>query len=184
MRRSFSLLTVCLLVFSICFALKASAAPCKHKARQARDDSSTRFEKVNRTALGFHNVAAPVGARIALSENYALDVGVGFSSQDNRDDWAFDGGLPITLKGWRGARALFRPGVLYEKEDLGYGDRRTTTLSAELEGEAFLVKDLSVSAAFGVAHRSVDQPGAGDKTESRSTGGEFTNVGFHLYLFR
>jgi len=157
----------------VCLAFPASAATCragvKHRA------AAVPAERENGTAVGFHSLAAPIGMRLGVSEYLSLDLGAGFTSRDNQDDWALDGGIPITMKSWKGARALFRPGVLYEnRNDIG-----KTTISAELEGEAFVAKNFSVSAALGIAH--VESQG---ESRIRSTGSEFTNVGFHLYLFR
>lgn len=134
----------------------------------------------NKSAVGFHSTSAPIGARIAVAKSFALDLGVGFSSSDDVDTWAFDGGIPITLKSWQGARALFRPGILVSNYEAPWGDFRTTTVSAELEGEAFLVSNFSVSAAMGLAHESDDS----GESSVKATGGKFTNVGFHLYLWR
>lgn len=170
-----------LFLLSIHLALPAQASPCK----QSRNATTGRYERANRTAIGFHSTKAPIGLRLGLVNHVGLDLGAGFSSEFNRDQSAFDVGVPITVKSWRGARALFRPGVLYERCELPNGDRKTTTLSAELEGEAFLIKDFSVSAAFGVAHRELDSPNAIENESFwTTTGGEFTRVGVHLYLWR
>jgi hypothetical protein len=137
-----------------------------------------------KVALGFHSIVAPIGARIQVAEYYGLDLGVGFSSTKGQDDTAIDIGVPITVKELNGVRVLFRPGFLAEKFDRPWGDTKVRTLSAELEGEGFFTDDFSVSAAFGVASQTVDRPRVEDVTTWRSTGGEFTNVGFHLYLFK
>lgn len=172
MRRSILIASLALLLASPAFA-----APCKHATNQNRNAATGRYEHANRTAVGFHSTAAPLGVRAHLMGNVGIDLGLGFSSQDNLDTWTFDGGLPITIvkRGW--LSALLRPGATYDKCETLLGDRKTTTLSAEVEGEAFLVKDFSVSAAFGVAHET-------GTDEWHSTGGEFTRVGMHLYLFR
>jgi len=171
------------------FAMSANAHPCK---KQSRNKATGRYEKAAvvktdavGTGLGFHTKDAPLGVRFGLSDDISLDLAAGFSSADFGDRTTFDVGLPYTLKEWSCVRALLRPGVLYSTCDVPLGDRNTTTLSLELEGEAFLCRQISVSAAFGVAHESVDLPGASENvTRTYTTGGEFTRVGMHLYLFR
>lgn len=183
MRRIPFVLMFVAFMLSVHLATPAYAGP-----RKCRDCGSKRHEYRHRTAVGFHNVAAPVGVRFSVGDRCAFDVGVGFSSSDRADVWTLDAGVPITVVSTDKCglvRALFRPGVLYENQECVGGDINTTTLSAELEGEAFLAKCFSVSAAFGVAHESIDYPGrAENETRTYTTGGEFTRVGMHLYLFR
>lgn len=138
-------------------------------------------------ALGFHSTTAPLGIRASLGEYYAVDLGVGFLARngEKNDATAFDIGLPLTVKEFDRLHVLLRPGVLFENFEGRLGTTRVRTLSAEVEGEAFLFPQLSVSAALGVARQTVDPAGAGNnETAWVSTGGEFTNVGFHLYLFK
>jgi len=176
-------------LLSMFLALPASAHPCGKPARHRGKLSSTTAPAPEAeraiTGLGFHSTEAPIGARIGLTEYLSLDVGVGFNSRDRNDRTTFDVGLPYTVKEWPCLRALIRPGFTHENQECVGGDINTTTLSAELEGEAFLCKQISVSAALGVAHESRDLPGVADnETRTYSTGGEFTRVGMHLYLWR
>lgn len=150
--------------------------------------------------LGFHNVEAPVGLRWWFSgQKIALDVGIGFSQEPAASDpdesvsgFAFDVGVPIVLHSWERAHVMFRPGILYQSQEIGSGvgptfDTRTaTTLSvaAELEGELFLVDNISVSAAHGLAYSSFDPdlPGTDSQTSFGTLGNNFTTIGFHMYF--
>lgn len=154
-------------------------------------------------AIGFHNVTAPIGARWWLSgEKLALDVGIGFHADkalssypdEKVTGWALDLGVPIVLKSWERVHVLFRPGILYESQQVvvtspptafDTADEKTLNVSGEFEVEAFVLKNLSVSASHGIVYQSIDPAGGGDKITSLSTfGSQFTNLGFHVYLFR
>ena len=153
-------------------------------------------------SIGFHNSSAPLGVRWWLvEEKYALDLGLGFHSEKALPDypsekvtgWALDLGLPIVLKSWDQLHVLFRPGILFGSQKVvvtsppvafDTENEKTVNISGEIEVEAFLHKNFSVSASTGIAYESVDPPGAGEKFTSFSTiGNGFTNVGFHVYLF-
>lgn len=168
----------------------------------AADDTTMPAGQHNKGGLGFHNSGAPLGVRWWLvSEKYALDLGIGFHSEKALPDypdekvtgWALDVGVPIVLKSWDRVHVLFRPGIFYESQKVvvtsppvafDTENEKTFNVSGEIEAEAFLLKNFSVSASIGIAYQSIDQPGAGDKITSLSTiGNEFTNVGFHVYLF-
>ena len=57
-------------------------------------------------------------------------------------------------------------------------------ISGELETEIFLVDNVTISAAHGVAYQSINPIGAGDNLNTfTTTGGNFTSVGFHIYFF-
>lgn len=160
MRRLFSIAAV-LLLFAV-----PSFASTRHRHCPTPETHMS-------TAIGFHDVDAPIGMRVGLTPKVSADFGIGVTSTDAGSDWVLDGGFPLTLKKWDGMRLLFRPGILYTDKC------KATTLSAELEGEAFLKKNFSVSAAVGLANRNAD----GENTLA-TTGSKFTHVGFHLYLFR
>jgi hypothetical protein len=88
---------------------------------------------------------------------------------------------------------MFRPGLLYQSSEVESTapptpfDTETSKnlrISGELEVEAFLLDNFSVSASHGIAFNSFDPAGPGDKLTSFSTiGNNFTNIGFHVYLF-
>jgi hypothetical protein len=154
-------------------------------------------------SIGFHNITAPLGVRWWLmGEKVALDLGLGFHSEkavasgypnEKVTGWAVDVGVPIVMKSWNRVHVLFRPGILYESQQevvtspptaFDTDNEKTFNLSGEIEAEAFLLDNFSVSASTGIAYQSIDPVGPGDKITSFSTiGNEFTNVGFHIYLF-
>lgn len=155
--------------------------------------------------LGFRNGTAPVGVRWWMAgQKVGVDLGIGFSSESAIfDDYpdestsrlAFEIGVPIVVKSWSRVHFIFRPGFSYEKQevvvsDAGLGepfeteDIKTMRISGELEAEVFLVDNVSLSAAHGLAYESVEFPGVDDKFTSFSTVGDnFTSLGFHIYLF-
>jgi len=143
-------------------------------------------------ALGFHSIEAPLGIRWWLSDKIALDGGLGFGSNEvggeTFSNWAFDLGLPISLKSWDRVNFMIRPGLLYtsQEETTGPGTTGDTTemiLLAELEAEVFLAENFSVSASHGLGIVNTD-PATGSSTSDWSTfGNNLTNIGFHVYLF-
>jgi len=155
--------------------------------------------------LGFHDLSAPVGLRWWLAgQKVGVDVGLGFSSQsaldegypdDNTSSWAISLGVPIVVKSWSRVHVLFRPGFFYETDEFVVSDAtvpepfatadvKTMRISGELEAEVFLMENLSVSASHGLAYESVDIEGVDDKDTAFGTiGNNFTEVGFHMYLF-
>lgn len=146
--------------------------------------------------LGFHRTQAPIGLRWWLSgQKIALDAGVGFGSQDLGDEtisnWAIDIGLPIALKTWDRVHFMVRPGILYQSfEDFVTApvfdtDNETVmTILAELEAEVFLAENMSVSASHGIGIVNTNPAFGGESTTDWSTFGDnFTEVGFHVYLF-
>ena len=167
----------------------------------ARADNGPPAEH-NKGSIGFHNSSAPLGVRWWLGpEKFALDLGLGFHSEkalpsypdEKVTGWALDVGVPIVLKSWTRVHVLLRPGILYESQQVvvtsppvafDTENEKTLNVSGEIEAEAFLLDNFSVSASTGIAYQSIDQPGPGDKITSFSTiGNEFTNIGFHVYLF-
>ena len=150
--------------------------------------------------LGFHNVEAPVGIRWWLSgQKIGIDLGLGFSKTPAESDpdesvtgFGFDAGVPIVIHSWDRAHVLLRPGLLYTSQEVGTGAGPTfdtftpTTMSVQLEveGELFLVDNISVSAAHGIAFSSFDPdlPGTDSQTSFGTTGNNFTTIGFHMYF--
>ena len=150
--------------------------------------------------LGFHDVDAPVGIRWWLSgQKIGIDLGIGFNKTPATTDpdesltgFAFDAGVPFVVHSWDRAHVLLRPGLLYESQEEGVGAGPTfdtftpTTFSVllEFEGELFLVDNISVSAAHGIAFSSFDPdlPGTDSETSFGTVGRNFTTVGFHMYF--
>jgi len=152
-------------------------------------------------SLGFHNVTAPLGGRWWFGgQKVGIDAGLGFGSapapfHDDEDltHWALEVGVPIVLKNWEKVHLLFRPGLLYESEEIetsgptdpfGTDDETSFSLTAEIEAEIFLVNNFSVSASHGIGFFSVDPAGGGDSSTSFGTlGNNFSHIGFHVYFF-
>ncbi|HYJ33928.1 MAG TPA: hypothetical protein VE326_11985 [Candidatus Binatia bacterium] len=189
MNRSLSVLAVTLFaLFTIApsFAIAQDMPPAEHKS----------------IALGFHNDLAPIGVRWWLAgQKVGVDLGLGYDrepsfiySNEHLSTFRFDVGIPIVLKSWSRLHFLFRPGLAYESrqvetDPLGIAPFDTDTnkdllITGELEAEAFLLDNFSVSASHGIGYDSFDPAGGGDKENSFFTlGNNFTNVGFHVYLF-
>jgi hypothetical protein len=194
MNRSLSILAVtlfALLTILPALALADDMPPAEHKS----------------IGLGFHDVDAPVGVRWWLAgQKVGIDLGVGFSSEsatldgypnDNTSSLAFSAGVPIVVKSWERVHVLFRPGFFYHKEEVvvsdGFAtptpepfatqDIKTIRISGELEAEVFLMSNLSVSASHGIAYESVDFGGPDKQTSFGTLGNNFTDIGFHMYLF-
>ena len=157
--------------------------------------------------LGFHTVNAPVGLRWWLAgQTVAIDAGLGLGSRhetittgDGSESESFltftvEGGVPIRIKSWDRVHFLFRPGIEFMSEQVFAGleadgeidkeNNTTLLLKGELEFEVFIARNFSVSASHGIAIENFDPAGEGDSsTDFTTTGGEFTRVGFHAYLF-
>jgi hypothetical protein len=152
-------------------------------------------------SIGFHQAVAPLGVRWWFAgQKVGLDLGLGYSSDPAPDydgkhlkSLAFSAGVPICVQSWSRMHVLFRPGVLYQTEQVeavgppapfATESTKTLTISGEIEAEAFLLDNFSVSASTGVAYESFN-PGFGDPKQNsfRTVGGNFTSVGFHAYLF-
>jgi len=151
--------------------------------------------------LGFHNDQAPVGVRWWLAgQKLGIDLGLGydrtpapFTADEHLATFRFDVGVPIVLKSWSRFHFLFRPGLAYESQEVETtaplgpfetAKNKDLMITGELEAEAFLLDNFSVSASHGIGYDSFDPAGPGDKENSFFTlGNNFTNVGFHVYLF-
>ncbi len=177
-------------VLSLCCVLVATPA-------RADDESHVMHHK---GGIGFHESAAPLGVRWWLgSEKVAIDLGVGFSSDPSflyagkhLKSFAISAGVPIVIQSWSRVHVLFRPGILYQTQQVlvaapptafSTESQKTLHVSGEIEGEAFLLENFSVSASTGIAYESFDPGSGADKENSFGTiGGNFTTVGFHLYF--
>lgn len=141
---------------------------------------------------------APIGVRWWLpGQRIGIDAGIGFGSSDvgapeNLTYWQLDLGVPLVMKSWNRVHALLRPGATFGSQDLVTSLSPTFTtdnmtnwgLSLEMEAEVFLADNVTVSASHGLGYRSFDPPGPGDNLTSWGTlGHNFTEVGFHLYLW-
>lgn len=157
--------------------------------------------------LGFHNDNAPIGIRWWSSgQKFGLDLGVGYDREaaptlgfdlfpdEHLSKFTINGGIPIVLKSWTKVHFLFRPGVSYATQQVpsatatpasfSTDNEKTLQVTGELEAEVFLADNFSVSASHGIGYESF-KPAGGGKSETAffTLGKNFTNIGFHVYLF-
>ena len=150
--------------------------------------------------LGFHSIDAPLGGRFwFMQQKVGIDFGLGLRStpapsyDEDLTGWAVELGVPIVVKSWDKVHILFRPGFIYDSQEVEMSDppdpfatddRTTVALTAELEAEVFIVDNFSVSASHGIGYFDVDPAGGGDGESSWSTlGADFSHIGFHYYFF-
>jgi hypothetical protein len=151
--------------------------------------------------IGFHESSAPLGVRWWLAnQKVGIDLGFGFGSSpsfiyadESLKRFTISGGVPIMLQSWPRVHVLFRPGVSYSSQQVeatapptafDTENEKTLRISGEIEGEAFILDNFSVSASTGIAYESFDPGFGADKENSFQTIGQnFTTVGFHLYMF-
>ena len=181
----------------------AAAALVSMHPGQARAQAAEEPAEHRDGSLGFHDVDAPLGVRWWFSgQKVGLDLGAGFQSNsagpvgypnDHLKTFAVAAGVPLTLKSWRQVHFLFRPGIFYQNEQVRASvppepfateNQKTIRVTGELEAEAFLLDNFSVSASHGIGWSQFDPGFGADKETSFGTLGRgFTSVGFHLYLF-
>jgi hypothetical protein len=149
------------------------------------------------SALGFHSVDAPLGVRWWLNPKVGIDAGIGLGSvedpavDENLSHWALDLGVPILLRSFDRLRFMVRPGILYRSEEVvvdpgppvNKDNDTQLAINVELEAEVFLTDHFSVSAAQGLAFVNTDPAVGQSTTDWGTTGANFTNLGFHVYLF-
>jgi len=181
------------------FFAVAAAAACILPA-SVRAETTTEMPVHYNGGLGFHNVTAPLGGRWWLDgQKIGIDLGIGFGStpapsyDENLNSWALEVGVPIVLKNWDKVHVLFRPGFLYESQEVEMSnppdpfatdDQKSFSLIAEIEAEIFIVDNFSVSASEGIGFFNVDPAGGGDSSSSFGTlGNNFSHIGFHVYFF-
>ncbi|HZE18642.1 MAG TPA: hypothetical protein VE402_00855 [Candidatus Angelobacter sp.] len=153
-------------------------------------------------SIGFHQAVAPLGVRWWLAnQKVGIDIGLGYQSEpsllyssEKLKSFAIAAGVPIVLQSWPRVHVLFRPGITYisREVDAATGPpvpfatekEKTLRIAGEIEGEAFIVDNFSVSASTGIQYESFDPGfGAGKENSIQTVGGNFTAVGFHVYLF-
>lgn len=147
----------------------------------------------NNIGGGFHSSNAPLGVRWWMTgQKLAIDVGLGFDSDEFGDErlneFTIEAGIPVVVKSWDRVHALFRPGIMFNSQDVVVQNDTdsATTFTVLLEGEAevFLADNFSVSASHGLHIESFSPAGDGDSSTAFGLfGNDFTEVGFHLYLF-
>jgi len=144
---------------------------------------------------GFHNYLAPIGVRWWIGENHALDLNVGFRSDESNgerlDQYNFQVGVPIVVGRYGRLAAEVRPGLGYEIQHSPVWNGFAYVVSLdhliepqiEFEAEVMVIDHLSLSGAFGLSMIARTQEATDDTQISWATsGGNFANVGFHFYF--
>lgn len=155
------------------------------------------------------SVSPALGIRHWFSEKAGVDLAVGFTTlslelsppttkTDEGTGFVFDAGIPWALKKWEKVSFIFRPGVTYgtaeakDKTAPTAPNKFTSTLlsvSGELEVEWMVTDRVSVSAAHGIAYRDVElKDNSSPENKAKitgwdTTGNNFTQLGFHVYLW-
>lgn len=181
--------------------IAALAAIASMEAARARAQDAMEPAQHRSGGLGFHDFDAPIGGRWWFSgQKVALDFGIGFQSDpapsypdEHEKTLALAAGIPIALKSWRQVHVLFRPGIFYQTRQrqatsppvaFDTQSEETLRITGEIEAEAFLLDNFSVSASHGIGWNRFDPAFDPDKETSFGTlGNGFTEVGFHYYLF-
>ncbi len=163
-------------------------------------------ESATSNFLGFIQPLAPksgptLGGRQWFNDAVGADFGVGYNSLKAEqgalvETWtgfSFDIGLPIVVKKFDKVNLIFRPGFqwgsLEDKDETGSPTITTkytmTGFSGTLEAEWMLADNLSISASHGLAWASLknDDTPAFKVTSIGSTGNNFTQLGFNIYLW-
>jgi hypothetical protein len=186
------------LVLAVIAAMFAAASPALSK------DMTGKF------SLGFHNSDAPVGGRYWFSPGAAIDLGVGFKSNEvvvedpvtedpsseNTMNFWFEAGVPFKLYDVDNAHFYARPSVLMgllDDRDYGTGaaDAKWTSIDLVLSlgGELFFGEHFSVEATHGIKVNITSVPddvkdsvGTDSFTSFETFGNNLTTIGFHFYF--
>jgi hypothetical protein len=167
-------------------------------------------DMTGKVSLGFHNSDAPVGGRYWFTDKAALDLGIGFKSdqvlipdtsaggakKESTANFWFEAGVPFKLYDVENAHFFARPSVVFgllDDRDYGTGaaDAKWTSIDLVLSlgGELFFGDHFSVEATHGLKFNMTSVPdevkeGVGtDSLKSFETFGKnLTTVGFHFYF--
>jgi hypothetical protein len=153
------------------------------------------FSKIG---IGFHEISNPLGVRWWVGRNTALDVGLGFSS-DEYESYRLSRamirlGAPCVVSRFGRLAVEVRPSVGYGIEqqvvrfipatgEVVKGNDHLIEPSLQLEAEVLVIDHLSVSGAFGFG-ATVRKSSTADETLTSwwTTAGNFAHFGLHLYL--
>lgn len=158
-----------------------------------------------RFSLGFHDSFAPIGIRYWQSELLAIDLGVGFVSNEvpspsetdstrtaNTANLWIEAGVPMKVYDRDRTHFYVRPGILLavlDDRDFGTGVVDDTWLSvdlkADLGAELFFGEHFSIEATHGVLLNITSPPSeiGGDSLINFKTFGRgLTEVGFRFYF--
>ncbi len=152
-------------------------------------------------ALDVPQTSPIIGGRHWFSSRAGFDLGAGFNTfhreegtQEKRyTSYSFDAGIPISLKRWDKVNFLVRPGFQYgmleEKDDTSLPTVTTKWtmlgVTGELEVEWMVADKVSLSAAHGLGWHTMKDDGTpvSKYTAFGSSGANFTELGFHVYLW-
>lgn len=144
-----------------------------------------------------------LGIRQWFSKVAGVDLGFGFNIFDSiqgtqKETWtgfAFDAGLPLVAKEWQRVNFIVRPGVQFGRlrdEDKTVPPTLTTNwkfvgVTGEFEVEWMVADKVSLSASQGLSWRTLKSEAATAPeqkfTSVGTTGSNFTELGFHVYLW-
>jgi hypothetical protein len=186
------------LALTVIVAIFAAASPAHAK------------DMTGKYSLGFHNSDAPVGGRFWFTPKAAIDLGIGFESNDvvvedpvseettteNTMNFWFEAGVPFKLYDVDNAHFYVRPAILMgllDDRDYGTGgaDAKWTSIDliVSLGAELFFGEHFSVEATHGlkinfttVPDDVKDSVGADSFTSFETFGNNLTTIGFHFYF--
>jgi hypothetical protein len=142
-----------------------------------------------------------LGMRQWFTNSVGFDLGVGFNIFDSvqgtqNETWtgfAIEAGLPLVVKEWSKVNFIFRPGIQIGSlmdEDKTLSPSVSTKwkslgVSGEFEVEWMVADKVSLSAAHGIGWSSLKDDGTPQTkfTSFGTTGSNFTELGFHVYLW-
>jgi hypothetical protein len=152
--------------------------------------------------LGYFRPEAPVGGRVWLNDQLAVDFGVGVANREvgymdgattateKKTSFTVDAGLPYVLAGDESTKFFARPGVTFASNpvwDAAEDDWANSTefwVAGSLGAEHWFGQHFSLSAGHGLLFKSMD-PG----TKESESASEFTtealgiaSLGFHFYF--
>ena len=137
--------------------------------------------------LGFFTKAAPVGGRVWVSKDVAVDAGLGFTSVTpdggkSTTQFILDLGLPYVVKSSDKAKFFVRPGFTFYSLSNNGASISNMALNADLGVEYFMADNFSIEVSHGLSYLTGDT-GAIVKGTTISTRGFGSNdLGFHYYF--
>ena len=156
---------------------------------------------INPLAPNASQAAATVGGRQWLNSQVGFDLGLGYNSfkaeqGTQSETWTgitFELGLPMVLKKFDKVNFILRPGFQYgtleDKDETALPTLTTkytmTGVSGTFEAEWMVADNMSISASHGLAWASIKDDGSPQIkfTSMGTTGNNFTQLGFNIYLW-
>ena len=187
------------LVLAAALALLATS-PALAQAPMGGIGFRTGFTPFSALPIGPVDTRPTLGLRHWVNAQVGVDVGLGYNQfkiEPSPETWTgfvFDIGLPISIKPVsEKVNFILRPGFQWgslEDKDESLVPTITTkfttmAISAELEVEWMVADRLSVSASQGFAWHQLEDDGSPKTTVTSfgTLGNNFTNLGFHVYLW-